>query len=690
MFPDPSHLWMIFRRHLKLFLAVALGILLLVALRTFMVEPVFESTASVVIEPRGNEVIKVQSVVPDLPANSDVVDTEVRMLTSPTLAMRVARDLKRRGFDVGPLNTQADMEAASENLLGMLNVARSGLTLVIDITASSNDPDLSAAVANSFAEQYVASQKDAKVGATRSANVWLNRRLAELRITAGSADAALQRYKIANGLMSAQGATMAEQEVSTLNQQISMARADLAEKQGRLATARQQLSRGGGGADVGAALGSPTIGSLRAQEAETSQQLAQLESRYGQLYPEVRTAQSQLADIRSQIQLEINRILSSLEAEARVAASRLSSLQASQGRANGSLASNNSAQVGLMELQRRADASKLIYEAFLNRSKETAAQEGLQQADARVSALASVPMLPSSPNYPLSALFGVIAALVGGLAAVAISEYLQRGIRTKGDVERNLRVRYAGAVPTLSSTLNGLRENEAPQDYIVSHPFSTFAESFRSLRAFVTLRGGTARVVAISSPLPQEGKTTTSVCLARTSALAGTATVLVDCDLRRRGSSELLLNRPSKGLVEVLRGEATLDDALVLDEPSGLYVLGTSSAPTDAFDPLTRPNLERLLVQLKERFELVILDTAPLLGVADARTVAAVADRVLLLTRWRKTSLNAAETAVELLADANAKLAGVALTLVDIRQYASTGQSDVYGYHKKFAGYYQN
>ncbi|MBO9378344.1 AAA family ATPase [Sphingomonas histidinilytica] len=689
LLPDPGYLWMIFRRHLWLFLGVAFLILAAVALRTVMMVPIYTSTASVVIEPRTNDVIEVQSVVPNLPKDSDVVDTEVRMITSPTLAMRVATDLSRQGYDVGPIRTEAELAHTAALLLRKVAVARSGLTYVIDITASSDRSDMAAAIANTFARQYVAAQTDAKVGATRSANVWLNRRMTELRAAAGAADAALQNYKIRNGLMSAQGATMAEQEVSSLNQQISLARADLAEKQGRFNAARAQLQRGGKGADVGAALGSGTVASLRAREAEASQQLAQLETRYGELYPEVKTAKSQLADIRAQIQQEIDRILSSLEADVRVASSRLASLQGSQSQAKGSLASNSAAQVGYLELERRAEASKQIYEAFLNRSKETAAQEGLQQPDARISALGAVPLLPDSPNIKLAILFGIVGALLGGLVAVALAEYFQRGVQTKADVERRLRVRYAGAVPSLGSTLGGLRETETPQDYIISHPFSSFAESLRSLRAFVALRSR-ARTLAITSPLPQEGKTTTSVCLARTAALAGTSTVLVDCDLRRRGSSEMLGIRPRVGLIEVLSGEARLDDALVIDEATGLHILGTPEAQPSAYDPLTPANLDKLLRQLRERFEFVVVDTAPILGVADARAVASSVDSVLVITRWRKTSINAAEAAIELLVDANANIAGLALTQVDIRRYASTGQSDVYGYHKKFKGYYQN
>ncbi|MDB5719052.1 MAG: Non-specific protein-tyrosine kinase, partial [Sphingomonas bacterium] len=488
------------------------------------------------------------------------------------------------------------------------------------------------------------------------------------------------------------GATMAEQELSSLNQQIAASQAELAEKQGRLNAARSQLRQGGGGADVGAALGSGTIGTLRSREAEASAQVAQLEARYGPLYPELRKGQSELADIRSQIQQEIDRILSNLDAEVQVAASRLGSLRASKAQSTGTLASNNAASVGLTELQRRSDAAKAIYETFLNRSRETSAQQGLQRADFRVAQLAEIPTLPSSPNLPLALVLALVGGLVGGIVAVAAAEYFQRGIGTKAEVERRLRVRYAGAVPSLQSTLGKIRQTEPPHEYIVAHPFSAYAESFRSLRTFLILGGGAVkgpRAVAIVSPLPQEGKTTTAVCIARTSAMAGTATVLVDCDLRRRGSSALL-NVRSNGLYEYAAGTMSLDAALELDETTGLYVLGTAESQPNALDPLGSESLARMISELRQRFQVIIFDTAPILGVADSRSVAAAVDRVLVITRWRHTSFRAVEAAIDILLDVGARISGLALTQVDITRYASTGHNDASGYQKKFQGYYVN
>ncbi|TIX51251.1 GumC family protein [Alteraurantiacibacter aquimixticola] len=696
--PNPMHIWTVFRRHIWLFIGVVLTVLLLVAIRVLTLTPSYAATASIVLQPRSTQVINVRSVVPDLSVNSDIVDTEVRMLTSMALARRVydvleAQEAGRPVPDYDrPLTPAEETERdnGANTLLGAVTVRRSGLTYVIDVIAKSPDAQRAADIANTFVNEYVGEQMRSKIATTRNAREWLDERMVQLRSEAAAADAELQQFTISNGLMSANGATMAEEEASALNQQIAGARADLAEKRGRLSAAMAQVRRGGAGADVAQALDSTTITSLRQREADASRRLAELNARYGNLHPDVRNAEKELADARDQIQSEINRILSRMRAEVSVAESRLASLQSSQSAAQQALAANSRAQVGYLELQRKADAAREIYEAFLSRSKETAAQEGLQQADARVSANSPVPSTPDYPNYTLALIFAPLAALASGVGSVLLAEYFQSGIRTKSQVERKLRLRYAGAVPDLESTLGDMRNSEGPHDYILTHPRSTFIEAFRSLRAFVQLRRrGSKLAVAITSALPMEGKTTTSVCFARTAAMDGTRTILVDCDLRRRGTSAIF-DIEKDGLRSFIAGEATLEEAVFVDEPTGLAVLGTAEGNTDTFDPLTAEKLEELIATLKREYDLVVIDTAPVLGVADARTVAAGADSVLVVVRWGKTSPSAAEAAVEILDEAGVPMAGAALTQVDIRKYASTGNEDVYGYHKRFAGYYQN
>ena len=140
----------------------------------------------------------------------------------------------------------------------------------------------------------------------------------------------------------------------------------------------------------------------------------------------------------------------------------------------------------------------------------------------------------------------------------------------------------------------------------------------------------------------------------------------------------------------MLGGTTSIADALLKDSATDLQILGVNEAPGDGRDLLAAERVGRLLAELRAQFDYVVIDTAPVLGIADARAVASQADAVILLARWRSTSLRAADTALDLLLGSQAKVIGVALTLVDIRKYASTGHEDLYGYHKKFKGYYVN
>lgn len=697
LLPDPAHLWAVFRRRLIPFFVVIALVLGVVAYSTFSQVPMYSATATVVIEPRRTNVTEGDTVVSGLPADTNVVDTEVQILSSPGLASRVASLMRLEQYPeyrlAGPVQPSIGpgLHPLASRLLGHVRVQRQGLSLVIAISASSRDPQLAALIANTFAEQYIAQQEDAKNGATRSASLFLQQRLEQMRKEVGAADAALQRYKIQRGLMSAQGSSMAEQEVSSLNQQIAQARADAAEKAGRLSAARAQIARGGGGADVGAALSSTTVGQLRAQESDATRILADLTSRYGDLHPDVQKQRDQLADIRGQLKIEISRVISSLSADSAAAQSRLNSLVSSRAGATGVLAGANQAQVGYLELERRAEAARTIYNAFLNRSKETMSQEGLMQPDARVVALSRVPTFPYSPNYFLSFALGLVVALLGGLLAIVVAEYLDGGIRTKRDIERRLRVRYLGAVPELQSTLGKMRNNQNPEDYLLDHPMSSFAEAVRGLKANLAGHSGkTPQVVAITSALPREGKSTTSIALARVIAESGARTILVDCDIRRRSTSSVLLPPNSRGLVDYLEGKTSLGAAVVKDPRTALHVLGTTLPPDHSRDLFGENQLGQVLAELRASYDVVIIDTAPVLGIAESRLLAAAADATIMLARWRSTSLAAADAAVEILVDAHAKLRGVALTLVDIRKYASTGQGDMYSYHKKFTGYYSN
>jgi capsular exopolysaccharide synthesis family protein len=692
----------------KLGLGVA-GVVFILVLAAFAVTPKsFTSVGSVVIDPKGENLARVaQQQQGGLPPDTSAVDTQVEILRSQALAQSVVQRLKLWNdpefnpamapglFGLAPAKAPiANPDArlvtrTTERFMDHVWARRAGLTYVVQVGVTSKSPQKAALLANTYLDQYLKRQLDEKLARVTRANKELGMSLEKMRQDAEVAEAAVQQYKNAHGMLTVDGQSMAQQEVSTLNQQVAIAKAEAAEKAARLAAAQAQLRNGNSGADVGAALGSETVMELRKREAELSVKLAQLKTDFTDEYPEVKRTQAQLTDIRGQIQIEINRILSSLKADAQAASGRTSSLLGSRGAAQGGIASNNQALVGLVGLQQKADAAKAIYEAYLGRAKEVAAEGSIQQADATISSPAAVPTKKSAPNMKLGAALAFLAGLIAAGAAMLIAEFWDKQLRSRLDVERELGVPFAGVLPDFKSVKpKGLRGPEAaPAEYLVSHPFSGFAEAFRNLRAFLMVsdRGQDAKIIALTSAVPREGKSLTSFCLARTLALSGSRVVLVDCDLRQRGASKLL-GPKEVGLVEVVQDKVPLSDALVFDEKSGMFVLPAcgKSVPYDLF---SNPETDDVLRELAEQFDYVILDAPPVLGVADARIMAAKADRVLYLVQWNKTPLRAAQSAIDILQECGANVCGALLTKVNVKDQARYGygdSSDYYGYFKNY------
>jgi capsular exopolysaccharide synthesis family protein len=709
--PERMHLRQLFGillQRTRLGLGVA-GIVFVLVIAAFAVKtPTYSAMGSVVVDPKHENLAQAeQKQAGYLPPDTSAVDTQVEVLRSPALAEAVVRRLKLWNdpefnprmrpapFGLGsPPAPIADpspklVSRVSDALMSHMWVRRAGLTYVINVGALSASPQKATMLTNTVLDTYLSRQLDDKLNAVTRANRELGMSLEKMRQDAEAAEARAQEYKNSHGLFSAEGATMAEQEVSTLNQQIAIAKADAAEKAARYAAAQAQLRNGGGGADVGAALGSETIKELRKQEAELSVRLAQLETDFTPEYPEVKRTAAQLRDVRAEIQSEINRILSNLKAEAVAAAGREASLDASRGAAQGGLAANGQAQVGLLALQQRADAARQIYEAYLNRAKEVAAEGSIQQADATIDSPARVPTKPYAPNMKLGAALALLASLVAAGAAMLMAEFWDKHLRSRLDVERELGVPFAGVLPDFRSVKpKGLRGAAAePAEYLVSHPFSGFAEAFRNLRAFlmISARGGDAKLIAVTSAAPREGKSLTCFCLARTLALSGSQVVLVDCDLRQRGTTKLAGHREA-GLVEVVQDQVPLSEALIHDPQSNCFVLPAAGKSTP-YDLFSDPRTDEVLRQLSDQFDYVILDAPPILGVADARILAAKADRVLYVVQWNKTPLRAAQSAVDILQECGANVAGALLTKVNVKGQARYGygdSSDYYGYFKNY------
>jgi exopolysaccharide transport family protein len=720
------------RRRARVLVSVAAVVIAAVVIVTFQQTPLYTATASVMIDTRKHDVSNIEEVMSGLPADSGAVDTEVEILESRTLAERVVdalgldRDpefngqLSRpgqvqslfgapTGFVHGVVTGGGDPASSGETaretdirratahdavvdqVLSRLSVKRSGTTYVIDIGFESRDPGKAALIANTFADKYLLEQLEAKYEATQQATQWLNQRLAQLQPQVEAAEAAVQQYKAQHGLLASVGSSLTEQEISNLNTELDQAKADEAEKDARVRTAQQEAQTGSTNENLTGPLSSATMMQLRAQQAAASSKVADLETKYGPKHPEVQRAQRELVDINAQISQEVGRDVSNLQTEDDVARQRVASLEASLSGAKGTLIGNNAASVELADLQRRADAASTLYDSLLTRAKQTSVDQGGEQSDARVLSHAKIPLGPSYPKKGLNLALGIVLGLACGAGSVFLMEALDSGLSTSEDIERYLGLPFLGSVPLLESTVRGkLKATVSPREYLLGKPLSAFSESFRNLRASILFSkvDTPVKVIAFTSALPSEGKTTTTICLGGSMAMAGGKVVVVDCDLRRRSISKSLDEPREFGLIEVLQGIAKLDDVLIRDDASDTWFLPLAESPYTPKDLFGSVAMDRLIDELRQRFDYVLLDTAPVIPVSDTRMLAPKADVVVFLARWRKTPRKAIDNALTLLTSVGADVAGVALTLVDVRSQAKHGYGDAGYYYNHYRKYY--
>ena len=687
-----------------------------VLLVTTQLTPLYTATAQVLIDPRERNVTDLESVIAGLSPESSTVESQVEVFRSRSLAtplieaMQLDRDpefnpaLREPGALASAVNWitslmpgQAEIsereriEREKTVVFGAfsqaLDVSRLGrVSFVISVSFTSEDRTKAARIANALADQYLVDQLEAKFEATRRANQWLDERLAPLREQLRESERAVERYRAEHHLVDgSKGPTVDQQQLLEVNRQLVLGRADLAEKQARFQRVREILPSDGGFESVAEVLDSGVIAGLRQQQAELARKQAELVTRYDERHPRMINVRAERKDLQRELEAEVNRIVANLENEVEVARSRDRSLTQSLAQLQREESVRERARVHLRELEREAAANRAVYEPFLGRFKETREQQSIQQADARIISLAPVPVDPSYPNLPLNAALGFVMSVLVGLGAVFLLERLDDGFRTVRQLETDLQLPHLASIPEVTKAeAEGDGEAPSPEDYTLAKPLSAYAEALRGLRAKLLLSDAPPKLILFTSALPSEGKTTTTISLGRAAAQAGTRVLVIDADLRHPSVAKTLGHRPKAGLVEFLAGQEHLADVLILDEPSGMQVLPVASGSANPPDLLGSAGMRDLLEKLKTDFDLILLDSPPVLAVADAKVIGRVADSVVFIVQWEKTPRGAAQEAVHDLSEFGVKVTGVVFSRLDLKRCASYG----YGYYGRYSDYY--
>lgn len=629
-----------------------------------------------------------------LTTDSSTVETEVKQLTSPDTLGRVVDRLKLAnrsdfaGENPGDATTARNRAIAA--LARSLDVEREGASYAINIGYSSTDPRFATQIVNTTIAEYLNRQQAEKRAARNDEIALLAPRLNELRARVKVAETEAARFRAATNLVDIQNQnTNAQQSIGVLNQQLAEAQAQQAAAEARN-TARSASSAG-----AGSAVSSPVLQQLRTEEARLSAQRAALADRYGERHPLMLETDQQLRETRRQIGAETTRVRQSLSAEADVARRRTSSIVSSLGAQKGQLLQGNAASVRLAELEREATTAKSLYEALLERYQQAVTRQGTERGTAYVIARAIEPQSPDSPKKLVYIGGGLLAALLAATLVFGALEVAENGFSSRRQIERTLGLPVLASVMDLRTLDRDRIKAPTPakvSSHLIDHPGGVYSETFRAIRTALKLGRDEqeVRVVAISSALPNEGKTSTSFSLARSAALAGLSTVLVDCDLRRQATSRQMEATIQHGLGDVLRGDVKLDQALIRDSASGAYLLPQRGGEADnSYDLIASSAMQQLVQELRGRFDLVILDTAPLLAIADSRAIASMADVALLTVRWRKTPVQAVQLALDHLAMAEARVGGIIMTMVDLKVQRRAGIGDELQYYDRYSQYYR-
>jgi polysaccharide biosynthesis transport protein len=724
------------RRRLRLIVTAAIFGTALATLAGHHVERQYTATAAVVIDPLDGQVLQIPGGADAKPTVSpEVLETQIALITSRTHLEPVMRRLGLLEPEAAPaprpdpvadallalpeplrglafrlpqtwlvaagLADDASVDAAAEVPPGPrsvrqalvdhfrrdLDVRRASHAYVITISYTDPDPVVAAEVANAVAGSYVNSQLDHRRGAAERATQWLQERLDGLRDAVAHAEQAVAQYRAEQGLYGPGGRTFNEQKLIEVNRQLIALRAEQVGLEAKLRRARE--SRSVGDADALAeSLGSNFISNLRGQEAGLLRQQAELAPSHGPRHPTMVNLQAQIEEVRAKIRQEIDRAIRNLEDDLAVLANRDRMLVADLAAIERDQETVQQQELRLRELERQAEATREHYQAMLRRLKATQEQEGVLLPAARIISPAIAPEKPSTPGPRVFAMMGfTVSSMLGGFLALVL-ERLNRRVRSAAALEQELGVPVLGLMPRLPT-------REARRDlvrYLVDKPLSEFAEAGRSIFLALELgpHGPRAPALLVGSALPEEGKSTLSLALAVSAASAGFKVLLVDLDLRRPGlSTRLTGNAPGSGLVDHVQGELPLQQLVQHDPRTGIDFIPAGRSPAHPLTLLQSPELRRMMEIVREAYDFVILDSAPLLAVAEARTAARLADRVVLATRWRQTDIGAVSQAVRVLLQVQAELAGCVLTDVRMDKYKLYG-SDAGSYYGHYRSYYTN
>lgn len=555
---------------------------------------------------------------------------------------------------------------------GGLSTAIPPFSRVLSVRYRSADPQLAAQSVNQAIRTYMDQLKGRQEGNVRELLILLTSQAEEARTAVVKAERDLAQFRAENRLYDTDNASSLTKKLYELQSQLLGAERDLREK-----TAR---------ADNGTL---SNENPLLAELASAEKRVAELAA-LGPAHPAMVSARQQLGAVQARVEAERRRVIANTHREVEATRKSVEELRLEVKRVDEQIRLQTVNLAQLRALQTESETQRKKWELLLQRVGELKISD-VAGAKSPVRQLneAETPGYPVAPRKDLIVLMAFVASLALGVAVAIIIELMDSGFRSIHQLEQMTGVAALGMVPFQSGRL---RRNAKPWMNIVDKPNSAYSEALRTIRTGIQLSSADhpQRTVVVTSSVPGEGKTTTSLSLAAASAASGARTLLIDCDLRQPSAHKNIGVENEAGLAEFLSGQRNLEELVHVEPRTGLYYILAGKRPPSPTDLLGSLRMRKLLQQLGDAFDLVVLDTPPVLAVSDALLLVRQADTTIFVVRWEKTRRDIASTGVKMVYEAGARLSGIVLTQVDLRRHAQYDYTDsgVYYYrgYKKYYG----
>lgn len=726
--------WRVLRKRRWTALTVFFVLFTIVLLGTLKQKPIYRGQALVEIAKENPNLLTVQELFALETVSDTYLETQYKILRSDSLARRVIDqfrldqleefnpDVSRRygnrpassdpSPSLGPGEAERDPRGYQTTLRRFrdrLNVDPVKRSRLVEISFESEDAELAARVVNALASHYVEQNLEVRWEATQKASEWLSQQLLELKARLEKSENELQGYARENGLLFLETEKGTPENI--VNERLRQLQEELTRAQGARYE-KESLYRLVEAGDYGALPGpeNKLLQDLTVRLAELQREQALLGTTFTPDYPRVKQIQTQIEQIQAVIERERRRAAERITNDYLAAARRETlvrqAFEDQQKQAN--LVANRSVQYNI--LKREVETNKQLYEGLLQRLKEAGVSAGLKASNIRIVDAAEPPKKPAKPNLLLNLALAVVMGCGLGVGAAFLQEHLDNSLKTSEDVERFLGLPALALIPSVES-LNGRRGHAyslpepskllaggnhkpaasppAPRWYRIDAEAqlpSALAEAFRSLRTSVLLSTADRppRTLLVSSSQPSEGKTTISINLAISLVQLGHRVLLVDGDLRRPSVRKAFEIENSLGLVSFLTGQQEWRAAVHPTGLAGLDALVCGPVPPNPAELLSSERMRALLEEAKAEYHFVVVDSPPLLNVADSRILATLVEGVVLVVRGGVTPRELAQRAQAYARDVGANLIGVVLNNLDVRG------SDDYYYRYYHYGYYSS